>query len=220
MDILEIRSQRLSTLQADFMICQSCGFVDRDDERITVGYKCAHCGSPGSGARVYFLNPVRSMIDLMQEFYHPGQSASAKAEAPAEQNESNHQLAVIIFFCTLGEVLLQHFLKKRMSKMGIPHEIQDRLLNDNLFVKQRIQKLFPTLTGVKWKKAVTTLSDRVELDYNEATKFYQHASDARNKFLHEGNKFAIPQNMPEQCLRHIWPVVCLFVDMHNEYIAQ
>jgi hypothetical protein len=218
-DVLEIRSQRLSTLLADFMICESCGIVDRDHERMRVGYKCPRCGIPGDGASGYFPISVLSLIDLMQELYHPKQEAAANS-APIEQNEGNHRLAVVIFFCALAEVLLQHFLEKRMSKMGLPHEIQDRLLGDNQFVQQRVQKLFPTLTGVKWKKAVAMLSERVDLNYSETVEFYQQASSARNKFLHRGNKWAIPRDMPEQCIRHIWPLVCLFVALHNEYIAQ
>lgn len=217
MDILEIRSQRLSTLLADFIICESCGIVDRDQERSRVGYECSSCGIPSHGATYYFPISVSSLIDLMQEFYHSKkQEATPLSEAPAKQKESNHQLAVVIFFCTLGEVLLQHFLEQCMCKMGLPHEIQDRLLNDNLFVKQRVEKLFPTLTGVKWNETVAMLSERGELDYVETTEFYQRTSRARNEFLHRGNKWAIPQGMPEQCIRHIWPLVCLFVELHNE----
>ncbi len=221
MDVLEIRSQRLSTLLADFMICGSCGIVDRDHERIRVGYECPRCGIPGDGASGYFPLSALSLIDLMQEFYHLKQGGAAANSVPVERNEGNHRLAVVIFFCALVEVLLQHFLEERMSKMGLPHEIQGRLLDDNLSVKQRVQRLFPTLTGVKWEKAVATLSERVDLDYSEAAKFYyQQASRARNKFLHGGNKWAIPQDMPEQCISHIWPLVCLFVALHNEYVAQ
>jgi hypothetical protein len=220
MDVLEIRRQRLSTLLADFMICKSCGIVDRDFERMRIGYKCPRCGIPGDGAMAYFPISVDSLIDLMQEFYHLKQEAAPDSEAPVEQKASNHQLAVVIFFCALAEVLLQFFLEKRMSKMGLQHEIQERLLDDNLFVKQRVQKLFPALTSAKWNKAVEMLSKRVDLDYIETTKFYQRASSARNEFLHRGNKWAIPQDMPEQCIRHIWPLVCLFVALHNEYIAQ
>ncbi len=50
------------------------------------------------------------------------------------------------------EVLSQHFLEQCMSRMGLPQKIQERLLNDNIFVKQRVQKLFPTLTGANGRK--------------------------------------------------------------------
>lgn len=220
MDILEIRSQRMSTLVADFIICESCGIVDRDQERMRVGYECPRCGIPSDKATDYFPISVSSLIDLTQEFYHLKQEAIPHSETPVEQKESNHQLAVVIFFCALAEVLLQHFLQQCMSKMGLPHEIQDRLLNDNLFVKQRVEKVFPALTGVRWNKAMTMLSERVELDCVETTRFYRRASQSRNKFLHKGNKWGIPQDMPEQCIRHLSSLVWLFVALHNRYVAQ
>ena len=221
MDILEIRGQRLSTLLANFMICQSCEIVDRDQERMRVGYQCPRCGVAGQGARGYFPISVSTLIDLMQEFYHLKHGSDVDSdEASNTRNQGNHQLAVVIFFCTLVEVLLQHFLEQRMSRMGLSHEIQERLLNDNIFVKQRVQKLFPTLTGVKWKETIKMLSKRVELDYVEATKFCEHAAEKRNFFLHSGNKWAIPNDMPEKCIREIWPIVNLFVSLHNEFITQ
>jgi hypothetical protein len=168
----------------------------------------------------YFPISVSSLIDLMQEFYHLKQEATPHSETPVEQKESNHQLAVVIFFCALAEVLLQHFLEQCMSKMGLPHEIQDRLLNDNPFVKQRVEKIFPVLTGVKWNKAMAILSEYVKLNYVEVTEFHKRTSRARNEFLHKGSKWAIPQDMPEQCIRRIWPLVCLFVALHNKYVIQ
>lgn len=145
MDILEIRDQELSTLLSAFMICTSCEIVDLDQERERVGYQCPRCGVVGNGALLYFPMSIHTLIDLMQEFYHLKQGPDVDSdEVSSIQNKGNHQLAVVIFFCTLVEVLLQHFLEQRMSRMGLPQEIQERLLNDNMFVKQRIQKLFPT----------------------------------------------------------------------------
>jgi hypothetical protein len=178
-----------------------------------VGYKCPRCGIAGGGGRNYFPMSVHSLIDLMQEFYHLKQVSDIDSEVPNIQNESNHQLAVVILFCTLGEVLLQHFLECLMYSKGLPQEIQNRLLNDNLFAKQRIQKLFPALAGAEWKVTV-------EIDYLEATKFYEHAAEKRNLFLHRGNKWAISKDMPEKCLHQIWPIINLFVSLHNEFIAQ
>lgn len=218
-DLLEIRTQRLSTLLADFMICESCGIVDREHERMRVGYACPRCGVPGQGATAYFPMSVISLIDLMQEFYH----GRTNLEADEEQMTSpkgNHRLAVVIFFCTLGEVLLEHFFKGLMSHIGLSRLIQERLLNDNIFVKQRVEKLFPALTGVRWKPAVKMLAKGKQLDYLKATEFYEDAVEKRNLFLHKGNKWAIPKDMPENCLRQIWPLVNLFVALHNKFLAK
>ena len=99
MDILEIRGQRLSTLLANFMICQSCEIVDRDQERMRVGYQCPRCGVAGQGARGYFPISVSTLIDLMQEFYHLKHGSDVDSdEASNTRNKGNHQLAVVIFF--------------------------------------------------------------------------------------------------------------------------
>lgn len=221
MDILEIRDQKLSTLLSFFMICTSCKIVDSDINRTKVGYKCPRCGIAGDGGRGYFPGSVHSLIDLMQEFYHlKKQGFNEDSEMPHTQSEGNHQLAVVILFCTLGEVLLQHFLETLMSSMGLSQKIQERLLNDNLTVKQRVQKLFPTLTGAKWNETVGKLSEKVELNYIETIGFYKHTRKKRDYFLHRGSKWVIPKDMPEKCLRQIWPIANLFVSLHNEFITQ
>jgi hypothetical protein len=217
-DILDIRHQPLSTLLADFFICQSCGTVDGDDNRIRVGYACPRCGTPSPGAQYYFPLPALSLIDLMQEFFH------MRSDAPVNEkssSEKNHQLAVVIFFCTLGEALLHHFLEEGLHKLRIPYDVQDRLLEDHLFVKQRVDKIFPLVTGnKKWKASVKMLSQRGSIDYTETEAFYQSTAHKRNLLLHRGNMWAIPGDLPEQCMRHIHPLMYLFVDLHNEFIAR
>ncbi len=220
MDVLEIKHQKLSTLLSFFMICTSCKIVDRDDERITVGYQCPRCGVAGSGGRGYFPMSVHTLIDLMQEFYHLKQNPDEDSVKPSTQSEGNHRLAVVILFCSLVEILLQHFLEGLMNKMGLSQKIQERLLNDNLTEQQRIQKLFPSLINAKWKETLENLNKQVELDYIEAIEFYKHVVEKRNIFLHRGNKWAIPKDMPEKCIHQIWPIINLFVSLHNEFIAQ
>jgi len=219
-DVLDIRGQPLSTLLADFMICQSCRVVDRDQKRMRVGYPCPRCRVSGNGARGYFSISVHSLIDLMQEFYHIKDERDYHSDkTPVRQQKGNHRLAVVIFFCTLGEVLLEHFLEHLMLRTGLPRSIQKRLLDDNIFVKQRVEKLFPALTGVRWKVAVRTLTKGKQLDYLKATEFYEEVVEKRNLFLHQGNKWAISKEMPEKCLRQIWPMLNLFVGLHNSYVA-
>lgn len=219
MDILEIRDQKLSSLLSFFMICASCKIVDSDMNRMEVGYKCQKCGVASAGATNHFPITVHNLIDLMQEFYHLKHGTDEDSEVPNTQKEGNHQLAVVILFCTLGEVLLQHFLERLMTNMGLPQRIQERLLNDNINVQQRVKKLFQTLTGAKWNKTIEKLSERVELDYVETSKFFKDVAEKRNLFLHRGNKWVIPKDMPEKCLRQIWPIINLFVLLHNEFIV-
>ena len=215
-DVLEICDQRLSTILADFLICQACRIVDRDWNRREVGYKCSNCQTPSEGGECYFSFSIMSLIDLMQEFYHLNKSDTSMPANP-ERVAKNHHLAVVIFFCTLGEVLLQDFLQECMTKQGLSRQIQSRLLDDNLFVKQRVDKLFPLLTGVSWNRAIRTLSNHGKIDFTKTVKLYQFVSNKRNMLLHRGNKWVIPSEMPEQCVREIEPLISLFVALHNKY---
>ena len=226
MDIFEIRDYPWSKLVTDFWICNSCKVVDRNRKRIEVDYKCPCCGAL-SGRGTYYFMPrssvigVLSLIDLMQEFFHLEQEEDVDSGAPTDWvMERDHQVGVVIFFCALVEVLLQHFLEQIMSKKKLPHKVQKRLLDDNLSVKQRCEKLFYAMTNETWNTAVKRLSERVDLDYVAINKFCKLASEARNKFLHEGNIWAVPQDMPKQCVSHIWPLLCLFVALHNEYVPR
>lgn len=211
--------QRLSSIVDDFLMCDSCKIVDRDQERSTVGYKCPHCGTPSKGGHQYFYLNANILINLMGNLYRPKQKPASEGGVSPQQNKHD-QAAIVIFFCSLGEVLLNQFLEELMFKVGLSQRIHDRLFEDNLFVKQRLEKLFPALTGVKWIKAVKMLNERVDLDYIETQKFCERVSTARNEFLHRGMIWSIQRDMPEQCIRHIWPLLHLFVDLHNEYVAQ
>ncbi|MBA7707664.1 hypothetical protein ES703_116540 [subsurface metagenome] len=106
-----------------------------------------------------------------------------------------------------------------MFKKDFKKEKRKKLLNDNLTVKKRIDKLFPSLTGIKWKEAVKKIYKHDQLNYVDITEFCQSAAKARNHFLHEGLKHAIPKDMPRQCIAHISPLINLFVSLHNGYIA-
>ncbi len=127
--------------------------------------------------------------------------------------------AVVIFFATLREVLLENLLYDLMIAQQLPGGVCKRLFADSPMHKQRMDKLFPTLAGVTWKKAVSTVNSKCELDYVELDGFVERIVVARNKFLHRGSKYAITENMAEECIRHIWPLLNLHVFLHNEYVV-
>lgn len=211
-------NQRLSIIVDGFLMCDSCKIVDRDRKRSRVDYKCPHCETPSKGGHQYFLLNADILIDLMGNLYRPKQKPASEGGVSPQQNKHD-QAAIVIFFCSLGEVLLDQFLQELMLKAGLSQEIHDRLFEDNLFMKQRLEKLFPALTGVKWIKAVKMLNEGVNRHYIETHKFYQRMSKVRNDFLHKGMIWSIRESMPEQCIRHIPFLLHLFVDLHNEYVA-
>lgn len=167
---------------------------------------------------MYFDLSVHALINLMQESFHATSWETLENATAGISSESAHYLSVVVFFCTLREVLLRRFAYELLVAQKIPARICKRLLADNSVHTQRQGKLFPSLTGEKWKNAIRKLSMDGNLDYVELNEFLKQAVDARNKFLHEGSKWAIDKAMAEGCMRSIWPLLNLFVDLHNHYV--
>lgn len=220
MDITTIKNQRLSTLLTDYCECESCHIVDRDPNRSKRGSPCPRCGVKGDGGEVYFHMGIRSSIDLMQELYHtPSRSGTGLGHLVA-----SHHLAVIVFFCTMVESLIENLLREIMIAQDLPSAVQERLLSDNLTSKQRVDKLFPTLVDEKWNDAISAAiraHQGKRTDIKAALDFFLKAVRARNRFLHPpGNKWAIGLDMPRQCLRQTPTLLVLFVWLHNRCVAK
>lgn len=221
MNITEITDQRLSEVVAKFWICPHCGIVDSNPTRAEAGHRCNPCGQKSDGPTPgYFTSNIRSLIDLMQELYHVKPESTLNLPVPETEKKKGHQLVLVILFCTLTEVLFQQLLEECMSRMNLPAKIQDRMLRDNLYMHQRMKRLFPTLTGATWMEAADHLGKRHKQNYEKTARFYEQASEVRNEFLHRGGDWVIPNEMPEQCLRQIKPLVLFFVDLHNEYVSK
>jgi hypothetical protein len=80
--------------------------------------------------------------------------------------------------------------------------------------------VFPALTGSKWNKVITSLGTASKVDYADTVDFHRRAMDARNELLHRGDELAIAPGMAKQCIQHTWPLLLLFVDLHNKYVSQ
>ncbi|MFH2203113.1 MAG: hypothetical protein ABIJ96_08375 [Elusimicrobiota bacterium] len=219
MDITKIKGQHLSSVIAGHNECQSCGYVGREGDWTLIGFPCPNCKKPSDGGRMFFHVGILSTINLIQEFYHADSSQTDDHLAV-----KGHHLAVVIFFCTLLEVLLEDFLREFMFKEGLKANVQERLLKDNLFPRRRVEKLFPALAGKTWKDAIAEAGAEVDRKPNptiqEALDFYLKANTARNKCLHGGNKWAIGHQMSWKCLRHTPPLLDLFAWLHNRYVAE
>jgi len=126
----------------------------------------------------------------------------------------------LVVFCSLGEVLLERFLRYLMIALKIPPKVLDRLLEDNQIQNKRVEKLFPSLTGEKWKVAVKFVSSGSDIDFEKVWVFYLKTKKARNMFLHKGNRFVLTSSMPEEILQNMAPLLDLFVRLHNRYIHE
>jgi len=212
MKITEIKDQELSTLIANYLMCDNCKIVDRDQNRITVGYKCPNCKKDGEGGRMFFSYRFAGLVDTIQEFYH------YKSNSINNNNENTHHLSVLIFFSTIGEVLFDEFLQELMMEMQIIPNLIEKLLFDNQSMYKK-KDLFKTLTNSDIKKDLKFLHNNSDYDYNKILDFYIEVRNTRNKILHRGYSWFGPENMPEDCINNLPGLLDLFVALHNKYIA-
>ena len=215
MDVKKIKGQRLSLLLADFLICRNCRVVDRDQDRSRFGHECTACGASGEGGLMYFQLSVLLLIDLMQEAFH---TPSGSGENRDGSTRRAHYVSVVLFFCTLREILLNSLIDHLCWVQKIPKPVYERLLSDSNTYALRQNNLLPSLTGKKWKLLATEESHSPKLDYVELDEFMREAVKARNKFMHEGKRLGIDRNLAEGCIDHIGPLLNFYVALHNRYV--
>jgi hypothetical protein len=107
-----------------------------------------------------------------------------------------------------------------MIVQEVPMPLIDRLFAEHQSSENRVNKLFPSLTGQKWKPTLKDLSKQSELDFVSTESLYVDVTQARNQFLHAGLKWSIPDNMPQLCIENIWPLINLFVALHNRFVVK
>jgi hypothetical protein len=196
--------------------CAECRVVDRALERGVVGHPCGRCGRPSSGGHHYFPFSVPVLIDLIQHHYHlPEQTVTDSVLVAPDA----HRLSVVVFFCSLVEVLLQHFLVVGQRAKDVPMGTIRNTLRQTQYVAPRLKKLFPLVAGRSWKDALKELPKVDGRSATEVAVFCRRAAVARNHFLHAGNRWAIPAPMPLECVQHLPGVLELFVALHNQYVA-
>ncbi len=214
-DWADIQTGDLGIIVAGFQICQHCGIVDRDRERTRIGYPCPVCGLPSPVGQTYFSDTVLELIDLTHEIH------TLTAEPPAESRlRDSHRAAAIIFFCTLGEVLLTHFLREIMCAMGKSAEVIQQALRDTMYARDRCNSLFPELVDASWRDALQAISADAEFDFVETFEFYLERTKQRNLVVHEGHVWSAGPETVHACLDHVWPLVSMFVALHNKYVVR
>lgn len=215
MDITEIVDQPLTTLVSDHLVCDFCRVVDRDRERCTTGYACPSCGMESQGGMMYFSINTHVLVDLIQEAYH---APPNELLGRGYDGMDSHSISVVIYFCTLREVLMDNLVSELLVAKEVPEGIRDRLLSDNKLYLKKQNSLFPSLVGEKWKDAVGDLGSGAQIDYVEVDGFVEDAVKARNNFLHEGSRWSINRDLSTGCLRSLWGLISLYVGLHNRYV--
>jgi hypothetical protein len=215
--VLEIVGQKLSSVISSYYYCEACGYVSSNPEMVIANRPCEHCGVPIRRGVMFFKMGIHSMIDLMQEFYH-FQPAASPLSYVRGTNGENHRLAVILFYCSLGDLLFENFLEYYLFRLAIPPNIQDELLKD-IAIDKRLG-LFRTLTSTKFSQAIKDLDESQNNTYQRVVDFYLEVREKRNHFLHAGNFFNIDKDMPQQCLSDAPILIAIFVLLHNKFIVK
>lgn len=209
--LAEVEGQAASTIVCNYMVCRSCSFVEPADS--LVGRPCSACNRSGGVALLYFPINIRVLVDLVQEAFHSYSSTEAKSGPDASS------VGVLLFFSTLRETLLDHFLLSMLRKKQVDQSLIERLFHDNKQANQKFNNLFPAVTGDKWEEAVKAASTREGIDYQPVSNLMKTASKIRNGFLHEGRGCRATRDMARLCLNSLPYMTSLFVALNNIYIS-
>jgi len=214
----DIKHGSLAPTLTMFAICEHCDSVVNGLSMTEHGKPCPVCGVPWQGAHGYFTLSVHTLIELIQQAYHSPAHRVRLVDTEDEKTPAT-RLAALVFYCTLGEVLLEHFLTRLMNKQRVPRPLQDQLLQDNLSLNLRRTRLFRAVTGDTWDTALRVLRESDLGDFGQVSALHKKAVDVRNGLLHQGHKWSVPADLPKQCLDNLPALINLFVTLHNHYVA-
>ena len=217
MDILEtIKYDKVVVEAMSYDVCPTCGVVDQDSYLTVVGVPCKVCKTPSEGGHAFFDVSILSIIELVQESFCAIPEATKKLGRYPVEPVRAHTGATIVFFCTLKELLLDRFLDSLAHVQGLSQAVIDRLQADNDSHSRRLTRLFPALVGVSWEDALQTLDPHDRGKYDDLNAFLKNITDERNLFL--GADWNLSKPLADDCIRSLFPVLNLFVALHNKYI--
>jgi len=206
LDVLK-EKRSLGPIFAGHNECRICHYAGFWTNSTMVGHPCPACHRPGEGGQSFFWDSARALTNVIQACYH----RHLEQQRPDHFKQTNESIVSLVVFCALGEVLLERFLRNLMIALKIPPKVLDRLLEDNQIQKNRVEKLFPSLSGEKWKDAVKFVSSGSGVDFGKVLDFYLKTKEARNRLLHKGNRFVLTSSMPKEILLNTGPLLDLFV---------
>ena len=217
MEIYDYKNQKISRMVVSYFICDHCNYVESNLKLMEVGTLCKNCGHPSIGGKAFFKLQIYSLIDLIQEFYNLESNDMLESSSLYDKGDKK-KFAIVIFYTTIGEILLDQFLENLMDHKIVPVDLQDKLFSDYQSLPKKLE-LYKTFTKSEIKKDAESLSDN-SYNFKEIISSYIKIRDARNKFLHKGYSSAISSDMPQKCLEQIFGLLKFFVSLNNKYIVQ
>lgn len=203
-----------------FNFCRDCSYVYSESEKTSQQPPiCPNCGKTQRMELWFFLLEIFDLASSIENFYKSYQKSSSNKDIILTQNEAN--LGVLIIFNVLVEVLLDDFVKRLMCKFKIPIKLQEKILKSNLLIKQKTYEIIPAITDEKWEDIARDLDEtNKKYNYDDMLEFCKKARKQRSEYLHEGNQYAIQNDMADKCIDNFEPLLQFFVDLNNKYIAQ
>lgn len=195
-----------------YFICSKCSFVDRDRNRLMAAHVCEKCQVGSTSTGLYFHVNIMVTLDLLEESY----ASSSKIEN--DENVESHNVAILLYFCTLKEALLEHFLNHIFVSLHLPEGLRVRLRNDNRMFNEKINKLLPALIDDKWSEAIVNAGKLNGKDYLRLNDLLVEAAELRNGFLHNASPWNISQQVAANCIDALPELLDLFVGLQNYYV--
>lgn len=213
---VNLPQQKLVDRVNNYVISIACGHVTISLDIFRRGSPCPLCDKPSEGSRLYFMFGVFTMADLLQEHYEM-KPAKSPTLIGIPTDVPIRQLAVAVFYSSLGELLLENFLLYSMRAQEVPPDLQDQRLAD-VSMNERLD-LFREQTNLSFDDAVARLDQGLTINYPELVRSFIEIREKRNRLLHAGNPFVTDRDMPECCFRDAPHLIQMFADLHNKYVA-
>jgi hypothetical protein len=190
--------------------CRSCRYVVKR-EASSFNSPCEVCAT--DTPHHFFDFGLLIVIDIMEESYSRGHLENSALITPSQAQNAS----VVVYFCTIKEVLLHRFLDHFLREFALPVSFLDQW-DDHFFTyRQRREKLLPSLIGVPWNEAISQLQ-QAEHDFKSVSAFLKRATDARDLLLHEADHVEIDENIARECFVNLQPLLELYVALHNKYV--
>jgi hypothetical protein len=199
--------------------CRKCSFVLKLPTINENNLKCPACEFEDSTPSPFFDLSLCMMIDLMHESYRTGIKLPETSPVFGVTPKQAQNASVVIFFCTIRELLLERFLSSFIRWFALPVSLIKRVESDYDTHERRLNKLFPALTGQKWIEVISSLKSK-ETDFVALDLFLKRAATERNNLLHEGDHFGMDDTITKECIVNLFSLVDLFVALNNLYIHQ
>lgn len=209
--LAEVDNQPASTVACSHLTCASCAIVDKDWDRMRRGHVCSVCGESSECGRLHFPISIHILVDLIQQAYH-SQSPTGPLDGP-----NGADVGTVLYFCTLREALLNHFLIGHLRAQNVPVALIEKLLDDNRLASQKFGGLFASATGKKWPEAVSHVSASTGNTFEPVSQLMRRAAEVRNQFLHEGAAWSMTRAFSTECINAVPFMVELFVALHNGF---